>query len=425
MPLDTMTPRERWLAVMRRQKPDRTPTDYWGTPEIAVKLVRHLGAASLPDALERLHVDYLVQARPRYVGPELAPGMDAFGVYHRDVDYGTGVYSEAASHPLAGFHSVEEIQAAYRWPDPDWWDYSGIPDRVRGHEDRAVRGGGSEPFLTYKELRGDEQALVDLIENPEIVEYCLGKLFDLAYTDTLRIYEAIPGRVEFSYVAEDMGGQSELMVAPRHLRRFLFPGMKRMIELAHSAGVYVFHHNDGNITRILPELVELGIDILNPIQWRAGAQPSAPNLENVVDSLGPIPPAPFPLGKGEKTKRSGEILPPEVAKSPPLPPLPFRGGRGGEVRFATADLGGKASSMDRAMLKQRYGEKLVFHGAMDNQYTLPFGTLAEVQREVCENLRLLGAGGGYILAPCHNVQALTPVENVLAMYEAAHELGRT
>ena len=60
---------------------------------------------------------------------------------------------------------------------------------------------------------------------------------------------------------------------------------------------------------------------------------------------------------------------------------------------------------------------------MDNQYTLPFGTVDDVRREVEDNLRILGAGGGYILAPCHNIQAITPVENVVAMYETARELG--
>ena len=58
---------------------------------------------------------------------------------------------------------------------------------------------------------------------------------------------------------------------------------------------------------------------------------------------------------------------------------------------------------------------MVFHGGMDNQQTLPFGTPEEVRREVGENLDLLGGGQGYILAPCHNIQPLTPVENILAM----------
>jgi uroporphyrinogen decarboxylase len=339
-----MTPRERWLAVMRRQKPDRVPTDYWGTPETGEKLVRHFDVATLNEALDRLEVDYLVHAAPRYVGPPLPPHTDVYGVLHRDVDYGSGVYAETAAHPLAVCASVAEIEAVYRWPDPDWWDYSQIAAQLRGHEDRAVRGGGSEPFLVYKDLRGDVQAMIDLVENPDIVEYCLGKLFDLAYTNTLRIYEAVPGKVDFSYVAEDMGAQTDLMIAPRHIRRYLFPGMQRMIDLVHSAGAYVFHHNDGNVTRILPELVELGIDLLNPIQWRA-------------------------------------------------------------------------DGMDRAMLKQRYGGRIIFHGGVDNQYTLPFGTVEEVRQEVRDNLRILGAGGGYILAPCHNIQPLTPVENIVAMYE--------
>jgi uroporphyrinogen decarboxylase len=350
MRTDVMTPRERWLAVIKRQKPDRTPTDYWGTPETGEKLRRYLGAATLTDALDRLHMDYPIHVHPRYVGPVLPPGSDAFGIAYRDIDYGTGVYPETISHPLARFGTLAEIETNYCWPDPDGWDYSEIPGQVRGREERIIRGGGSEPFLTYKDLRGDEQAMVDLVEHPDIVEYCLGKLFDLAYSDTLRIYEAIPGRVDLSYVAEDMGAQTDLMLSPRHIRRFLFPGMKRMIDLAHSAGVSVFHHNDGNITRILPELVELGIDLLNPIQWRA-------------------------------------------------------------------------DGMDRVGLKQHFGSRLVFHGAVDNQYTLPFGSEAEVRQEVRDNLRILGEGGGYILAPCHNIQPLTPVENIVAMFETAYEEG--
>lgn len=358
MPSDTMTPRERWLAVLQRRTPDRIPTDYWGTPETGRMLERHFGVPTLNEALDRMHVDYLITVSPCYVGPPVPPDGDVYGLRYRDVDYGSGVYPEADNHPLAEFATVEEIEAHYRWPDPDWWDYSGIAAQIEGKEDRAIRGGGSEPFLLYQKLRGDIQAMIDLVENPEMVEYCLGKMFDLAYTHTLRIYEAIPGRVDVTYVAEDMGSQNELMFAPKHIRRFLFPGMQRMINLAHSAGAYVFHHNDGNILRILPELIDLGIDVLNPIQWRAGAS-------------------------------------------------------------ATETGGG----MDRALLKRRFGERIIFHGAVDNQFTLPFGSAAQVRQEVRDNLRLLGQGGGYILAPCHNIQPVTPVENIIAMYQTAYEEG--
>jgi uroporphyrinogen decarboxylase len=350
MPEETMTPRERWLAVLTRKTPGRVPMDYWATTEASENLLRHLGCDDLDVALERLHVDRPLTVGPEYVGPSVPEGSDVFGMRYKEVDYGTGVYDECVYSPLAGYESVEEIEREYTWPDPDWWDYSGIRGQIAGHEHRPIRGGGSEPFLIYKKLRGEAQAFMDLILQPEIVHYCLDRLFDLAYENTRRIFEQIPGQVMSSYVAEDMGSQKSLMFSPDQIRTFLLPRMKRMIDLVHEGGAFVFHHNDGACRPILPDMIEAGIDVLNPIQWRS---------------------------------------------------------RG----------------MDREGLKRDFGEALIFHGAMDNQYTLPFGTQQEVEQEVLDNLHILGEGGGYILAPCHNIQANTPVENIVAMYETGYENG--
>lgn len=352
MPEETMTPRERWLAVLERRAPDRIPMDYWTTPEAQEKLMRHLGVGTVEELHERLHIDTKVTVGPRYVGPSVPADADVFGRRFRDVTYATGVYRECVFHPLAGYASVAEIERSYRWPSPDWYDYSDIPAQVRGKERFPVQGGGSEPFLLYKSLRGDVQAFVDLVENPEIVHYCLDKLFGLAMDATERIYEAIPGKVLISYVAEDMGGQEDLMISPALIREFLLPRMKRVMDLVHQGGGYVFHHNDGAARRIVPDMIELGIDVLNPVQWRC---------------------------------------------------------RG----------------MEREGLKRDFGDRLVFHGGVDNQQTLPFGTPEDVRREVADNIRILGAGGGYIIAPCHNIQAVSPPENVVALYEAGRELGWT
>jgi uroporphyrinogen decarboxylase len=73
--------------------------------------------------------------------------------------------------------------------------------------------------------------------------------------------------------------------------------------------------------------------------------------------------------------------------------------------------------MEREKLKQDFGERVVFHGGVDNQHTLPFGSEEDVQKEVEDNFLKLGKGGGYILAPCHNIQPITPVRNIIAMYE--------
>jgi len=80
--------------------------------------------------------------------------------------------------------------------------------------------------------------------------------------------------------------------------------------------------------------------------------------------------------------------------------------------------------MEREELKRDFGHQLIFHGGMDNQQTLPFGTVEDVRQEVVDNLEILGKDGDYILAPCHNLQAVSPVENIIAMYESGYRYGR-
>jgi uroporphyrinogen decarboxylase len=349
---DSMTPRERWLAVLKRKTPDRVPLDYWTTDEAREKLKRHLGCAEDDELFRRLHIDKRVTAEPRYVGPKIPEDQDVFGCRFADMDYGTGKYRECVHHPLAGFQSVEEIRRGYTWPSPDWYDYSLLPRELAGQERYPVQGGGSEPFLIYANLRGQEQALVDLVANPEMVHYCLDELYGLAYTNSQRLYETLPGVITLSWVAEDMGSQEDLIFSPAQVREFFLPWMRRMIDLAHQAGIVVFHHSDGAIRKIIPDMIDAGIDVLNPIQWRC---------------------------KG----------------------------------------------MDRKALKRDFGDKVILHGGVDNQHTLAFGTTEDVRKEVVENLDILGRGGGYILAPCHNIQAVSPAENVVALYEAAYEAGRS
>jgi uroporphyrinogen-III decarboxylase len=79
--------------------------------------------------------------------------------------------------------------------------------------------------------------------------------------------------------------------------------------------------------------------------------------------------------------------------------------------------------MDPRELKEEYGDRIVFWGGgVDTQTTLPFGTPEEVKEQVRERIEVFGPGGGYVFNPVHNVQANTPIENVLAMLEAFREV---
>jgi uroporphyrinogen decarboxylase len=83
----------------------------------------------------------------------------------------------------------------------------------------------------------------------------------------------------------------------------------------------------------------------------------------------------------------------------------------------------RCPGMERESLVRDFGRRVIFHGAMDNQQTLPFGTPSDVRQEVLDNIRIF-SGARWICAPCHNLQPNTPTANIVAMYETIHEFGR-
>jgi uroporphyrinogen decarboxylase len=347
---DTMTPRERWEAVLRREKPDRVPLGWSATAEAAEKVMAHIGAPDIEALFDHFHIDRIHSASPRYVGPEIPEGRDVYGCGLKRVEYGTGSYNEVVENPLARYNSVEEIEADYTWPDPDWWDYSDIAAEMVGKEDLPIQATGLSPFMWFGYLRGLEQSFIDLVENPDIAHYVLDKLVELEMTTLERTLNETNGKALYSYVADDFGSQVSMLISLAQVREFYIPKVQPAIDMLHDAGAVVIHHNDGAIRPMLPDMIEAGIDVLNPVQWRC-------------------------------------------------------------------------TGMEREGLKRDFGDDLVFHAAMDNQQTLAFGSVDDVRAEVVDNLNILGDGGGYILAPCHNIQAVSPPENIVAMYETAYEAG--
>jgi len=326
-------------------------SDYWGTAQITRRLMEDLGCREERELWRKLGVDkciYLAARNPRACEDtwHIPSLWSLWGVEVKQVPYadGLGVYEEAVRGPLEEAEGPADVEAI-SWPDPDEWDYAGLREECLEWQDHPIVGVSYEPFYLYCRLRGMERALADLVENPELVDAAMARIHAIFEQIVRRSLEAARGLFDFVYVAEDLGTQQSLLISPRAFRRFLKPWLARMIDVAHSYGALVFHHDDGAIRPLIPELIEIGIDLLNPVQWRC---------------------------------------------------------RG----------------MDREGLARDFGGRLVFHGGVDNQRTLAFGTPEEVRAEVAENIRVFSRCKGYIVAPCHNLQAVTPTENVVAMYEA-------
>jgi len=346
-----MNAKQRWRAVMRGERPDRPVSDFWGTAELTTRLKADLGCKTDIELWSRLGIDkciYLAPAHPKasedtWHIPSL---FSIWGVETVQIPYmdGLGFYEEAVNPPLAAATTVKDIES-HAWPRPDDWDFGSYRQECVKWSGHPIVGASYEPFYLYSRLRGMSQALEDLVVNQEIVDAAMEIIFDIHAGIVQKVIREAGDLIDFIYVAEDLGTQTSLLMSPVSFRRSVKPWLAKMAGLAHQHGKWVFHHDDGAIRPLIPDLIEIGIDLLNPIQWRC---------------------------KG----------------------------------------------MDRAALARDFGPSLVFHGGIDNQHTLPFGTPAEVAAQVRENLDLFRTCKGYIVGPCHNLQVNTPTENVVAMYEA-------
>lgn len=341
-----MTPRQRWLALLAGKTADRIPADYQATEEVTARLRRELGCTDDEALFRRLRIDARRFLEPVWKRPPDRPeGLDLWGIGYRRVSYGTGEYLEPEVKPLARAETVADVHA-HRWPTCDEFDYAAVTCAVE-HDDgfRALHAGCYEPLLLYGYLRGLETTFEDLAARPEMADAILGHIFDFHYEHHRRVFEAGGGRIDLTWVAEDLGSQTGPLMSLEMYRRFLLPNQVKMADLARSYGIHVMYHTDGAARMFLPDLIDcVGIEVLNPIQWRC-------------------------------------------------------------------------PGMDREGLVRDFGRRIIFHGSIDNQQTLPFGTPEDVAREVRES-RAIYADARWICGPCHNLQPVTPTENILAMYEA-------
>lgn len=348
-----MTPRERWLAILANKPTDRIPVDLTATPEVMDRLYRELNCPDERALWRKLHVDGRVEISPRWKLPHHPddPQADMWGIRYQRIDYGTGAYEEPSYHPLAGVTDAAGVHR-HRWPSVEDFDFSVVTAAVEAADGfYPLHAGWYEPFLFYGYLRGLEQAFEDLAVNPDIADAILGHIFDFFYEYHRRLFEAGKGKIDTTWVAEDLGAQTGPLMSLKMYRRFLLPNQIRMADLGRKHGVHIMYHTDGAARIFLPDLVDkVGIEVLNPIQWRC-------------------------------------------------------------------------PGMERETLVRDFGQRIVFHGSIDNQQTLPFGSVADVVAEVTESVKLY-EGARWICAPCHRLQAVSPTANIVAMYETIRALGK-
>ena len=276
-----MDSRRRVELCLTHREADRVPIDYWAQPEVTARLMNFMGIRDREDLLDALGVDFRYIEGPKYIGPPpvvRADGLieDHFGVPRVKVQVGqgesSGAYSEVTEFPMAGM-SFEEIRDYPKFPSPDWFDYNCVREqaasaRARGKVvvfmgDRTNRAAQLKPAMY---LRGIEQILMDMAMEPEIARYLFGKIAEFYLEYSRRTLEAAEGNIDIFLTGDDFGTQNGLMVSPSMWSEFLRPGFESLISVGHRYGCRVAHHSCGSIQPIIGEMVECGLDILNPIQ---------------------------------------------------------------------------------------------------------------------------------------------------------------
>lgn len=351
-----MTGKERVLRAVRREGPGAVPTSLRCMPEVWKKLGERLGEEDRIGVMDHLGIDYRWCILP-YTGPQSRCDRESggtgeynlWGCRMKAVTNPYGTYYEAVSHPLehADAKEIEE----YAWPSLDWWDYQAIPRQIQLHkrkDDTAVMYMASGPFEIAWMLRGFEQFLMDLYEQPELADLLMEKITEYLSRRAARVLEAADGQIDIVGSASDFGTQRGLLMGVELWRERMKPFVAKLITPFRQQGLVTYYHSCGAIVPLIPDLIELGLQILDPLQARA-------------------------------------------------------------------------DGMDADSLSQKFGGKLTFHGGLDEQELLPNGTPQQVYDETCRLIETLGKEGGYIVAPCHELQNDTPTENILAIYEAAKQ----
>jgi len=265
-----LTHRERALAVFTGKGVDRFPFWYGASPDFTQKLVAYAGAKDEDEALyEIIGIDFKT-IRPRYIGPPLKTYDNG------DIDTDWGVrrggfhYGQPLTHPLACFDNVEEIKKHYRFPDPDNYDVS-ISAKERGWaKDFCLIGGTWAPFFhDSTELSGMEKFFVDMYDDPEMVDYIIERCFEFYYELDRRMFAQNKGLIDMYFIGNDFGSQRALLLSPDMWRRFYKPRIKRLMAQAKANGCVTALHSCGSIKEIIPDLIEIGVDAINPIQVNA------------------------------------------------------------------------------------------------------------------------------------------------------------
>jgi uroporphyrinogen decarboxylase len=191
--------------------------------------------------------------------------IDLWGVGFRRAQTPTGEYIDIAYHPLAGDCDMEAI-ARHQYMDPDDWDYSGVRALAELQSDKAVMLHCRGTFEIAWFIRGMDGLMLDLALEPVRACALLDRIQERLVERLRRNLEAVGDAADIVEYNDDVGSQNGLLMSPEMWRQYLRPRVAEIFDLIRASGKHVRYHSCGAVRDILPDLIDLGLEIINPVQ---------------------------------------------------------------------------------------------------------------------------------------------------------------
>ena len=265
-----MTRRERVQIAINHEQPDRTPADFQAVSEIWERLFAHFNTREIRDVLDKLDIDCAwvdpeVSRKPAEKDEEgLIIGWG--GSKLRTIYNAYGAHDDIVRFATDGCDTIEKMEAALSLPDIDEYDFSGVANACEKYSDRFLLGGFASIFYYPTLVRSMEDILIDMALNEELAKYLFKRCFDWHMEYHKRLLEAGKGRIDAMQLADDFSTQLDLIISKEMFRKYFRDPMCEYIALAKSYGAAPMLHCCGSAYNLIPEFIDMGIKILDPVQ---------------------------------------------------------------------------------------------------------------------------------------------------------------
>jgi len=373
-----MTHRERVMAALSHEEPDRVPMDLGGSlvstivsevyPGLRAEL--NLSVHSGKDSLQYAGLAGIDQDVREALEVDIIHAPRTFGIRNRDTTLlEDSFYDEWGARwhkPKGGHYYIEhapfEVDATsgvverHRWPKPQELVHTeGLAEavrKIRQDTDYAISLELQGRVMSMGQfLRGFESWMMDLAANEVFIEALLERTTKLQIEANDIILNEIGDLVDIVYTLDDLGGQHGPLVSPGCFSRLLKPYSAQIWgHIREKTSAKLMHHCCGSIYPFIGDFVELGVQVLNPVQV-------------------------------------------------------------------------SAANMEPSKLKSDFGQDLCFWGGVDTHNVMPNGSKKEVAEEVARRIKQMGQHGGFILAAVHNLQREVPPSNIITLFDTGKKMG--